>query len=312
MTNLLVSAISGNVATGILRSLSGHGYCLFGCDVGEYPAGIDLVKHCYRVPYAKEDGYVSRLLQICDSENIQAVIPVNEKELEVLDKNRTVFAKQNIKLIMNNSFILHTCLDKYLCMRELERIGIQVPKTTLSENFQSDMGDYILKPRFGCGSKQLKRVSEAEDVRQCEKEFGNSLIVQEYLPDETGEYTMGVFSDGKTTRCIVFRRKLSHGYTTFVELVHDEEMEKIGLVVAEKWNLCGSINIQMRKKNGTAYVFEINPRLSGTTHFRALLGFNDALWWCKTVAGQSIPPYVPQYGEAIGVREMNEKIILAQ
>lgn len=312
MTKLLVTAISGNVATGILRSLSGHGYCLFGCDVGEYPAGIDLVKCCYRVPYAVEEDYVSKLLQICDTEKIQAIIPVNETELEVLDQNRSVFFEREIKLVMNNTFILHTCLDKYICMRELEKIGVRVPRTTLSENFYNGMGDCILKPRSGCGSKFLKRVSTAEEVRMCEREFRNSLIVQEYLPDEENEYTMGVFSDGETTRCIIFRRRLTHGYTTYVELVHDEKMEEIGQVVAEKWRLCGSINIQMRQKNGTPYVFEINPRLSGTTHFRALLGFHDALWWCKKVFGQSISPYIPPYREAIGLREMNEKIILAQ
>lgn len=312
MTNLLVTAISGNVAAGVLRSLSGHGYCLSGCDVGEYPASIDLVKHCYRVPYAIEESYISKLLQICDTERIQAIIPINEKELEVLDQNRSVFSEKNIKLVMNSSFILHTCLDKYICMQELEKIGVPVPKTILSEDFHDEIGDCILKPRFGCGSKLVKRVSTAEDIRMCEKEFGRSLVVQEYLPDEENEYTMGVFSDGETIRCIIFRRKLTHGYTTYVELVQDKAMEEIGHVVAEKWRLCGSINIQMRQKNGKPYIFEINPRLSGTTHFRALLGFNDALWWCKTEFGQLIPPYIPQYIEAVGIREMNEKIILAQ
>ena len=44
MMRLLVTAISGNVATGVLHSLSEYEYHLFGCDVGKYPAGIDLVE----------------------------------------------------------------------------------------------------------------------------------------------------------------------------------------------------------------------------------------------------------------------------
>ena len=58
MTRLLVTAISGNVATGILRSLAGYDYRLYGCDIGEYPAGMDLVSDWFRVPYAVDADYV--------------------------------------------------------------------------------------------------------------------------------------------------------------------------------------------------------------------------------------------------------------
>lgn len=309
---LLVTAISGDVAVGILHSLSGCGYQLYGCDVGEYPTGIDLVSKCVRVPYAKEEGYISELLQACQAQQIQGLLPVNEEEIAVLDRHRQFFKEANIQLIMNHSFILNTCLDKYACMQELAAIGVLTPATAFPKDLPVGEGEYILKPRYGCGSKFLKRANSAEEARQIQAAYGNPLVAQEYLPDESEEYTMGVFSDGETTRCITFRRRLSHGYTTFVELVQNEEMEQIGRTVAEAWRLRGSINIQMRRKKGKAYVFEINPRLSGTTHFRALLGFNDAYWWCETAFGRPLPDYEPKYEKAIGLRELKEKFIVKQ
>lgn len=287
-------------------------YTGYGCDVGRYPAGMDLVREWAQVPYAREARYVPQLLALCKERKIQAVLPVNETELEVLDQHREVFARENIRLIMNSPVLLRNCLDKYTCMQELARLGVQVPKTTRPEDITDEHGQYILKPRSGCGSKFLKRAGSAEEVREVAAQYDGPLIVQEYLPDESEEYTMGVFSDGISTRCILFRRKLTHGYTSFVELARDEAVEGIGHRIAQAWNLRGSINIQMRRKNGKAYVFEINPRLSGTTHFRALLGFNDAYWWCETAFGRPLPDYELKYERAIGLRELNEKFILKQ
>lgn len=310
MTRLLVTAISGNVATGILRSLEGYDYRLYGCDVGEYPAGMDLVADWFRVPYAVDEAYVSVLLRECEKREIRAVIPANESEILVLDAHREEFSAAGIRLIMNDPFIVNTCTDKLVCARELEKIGVPVPKSLRPAELPPGDGDYILKPCFGCGSKFLKRVSSGEEARREEEAFGSALVAQEYLPEEEGEYTMAVFSDGSTARCIEFRRKLSHGYSSFVELVHRPEMEALGAVVAEKWKLRGSINLQMRVKNGIPHVFEINPRLSGTSHFRAMLGFNDSMWWCETALGRPLPAYVPLYTEAIGIRETVEKFVL--
>ncbi len=310
MTDILVTAISGNVATGILRSLGEYDYRLFGCDVGEYPVGMDLVFDWFRVPYASDSTYVSALLEACQQRGIRAVIPANEAELLVLDGQRDLFEKAGITLIMNSSFILESCLDKYTCAKKLSAIGVPVPSSARPNELPIGEGDYILKPCFGCGSKFLKRVSSAEEAQREEKAFGQPLVAQEFLPEDEGEYTMGVFSDGKTTRCIEFRRKLTHGYSSFVELVKNKRMEELGHIVAERWDLRGSINLQMRMKNGEPYVFEVNPRLSGTTHFRSMLGFNDAMWWCETALGNPLPAYTPLYSYAVGLREITEKYIV--
>lgn len=309
---LLVTAISGNVATGILRSLAGCGYSLYGCDVSSYPSGMDLVSDWARVPYAVEAGYVPELLRICKKWDIQAILPVNESELAVLDQKRDIFLDAGIHLIMNHSFILRTCLDKYECMCALEALGVRAPKTFLPQDPIEGDTAYIVKPRSGCGSKFLKRVSGAGEAQELEAQLGSPLVVQEYLPDQSEEYTMGVFSDDKTIRCVIFRRKLTHGYTSFVELVRDDAMEAVGEAIAKAWHLNGSINVQMRKKDGYPYVFEINPRLSGTSYFRAQLGFNDSYWWCETALGRPAPDYAPSCQKAIGVRELTSKIVLIQ
>ena len=84
---------------------------------------------------------------------------------------------------------------------------LSVPKSARPGELPDGAGDYILKPCFGCGSKYLRRVGSAEEARSEEAAFGQPLVAQEFLPEDEGEDTMGVFSDGETARCIVFRRQ---------------------------------------------------------------------------------------------------------
>jgi carbamoyl-phosphate synthase large subunit len=48
--------------------------------------------------------------------------------------------------------------------------------------------------------------------------------------------------------------------------------------VAKALQLRGSINIQLRLRDGYPYIFEINPRFSSTVVARHKLGFSDVLW----------------------------------
>ena len=50
-------------------------------------------------------------------------------------------------------------------------------------------------------------------------------------------------------------------------------------LIAEYYQLNGSINIQSRKQNNEFYIFEINPRISSTVFIRNHFNFQDLLWW---------------------------------
>ena len=66
----------------------------------------------------------------------------------------------------------------------------------------------------------------------------------------------------------------------------------------------GACNVQLRIRDGKPYVFEINPRCSGTTAARALVGFNEPsviLNYLKTKQYQEI-----HYEEATILRYWQE------
>ncbi len=45
--------------------------------------------------------------------------------------------------------------------------------------------------------------------------------------------------------------------------------------IAAALGVQSAVNIQCRLVNGEIYVFEINPRFSGTTSLRAMIGYNE-------------------------------------
>jgi carbamoyl-phosphate synthase large subunit len=53
------------------------------------------------------------------------------------------------------------------------------------------------------------------------------------------------------------------------------EVTKQCEMIAEKLQSKGPLNIQCRLVDGEIKVFEINPRFSGTTSLRAMVGFNE-------------------------------------
>lgn len=59
------------------------------------------------------------------------------------------------------------------------------------------------------------------------------------------------------------------------EIGRFEEVTKPCREIARKLAFTAALNIQCRVHNGQMYVFEINPRISGTSSLRAMVGYNE-------------------------------------
>ena len=310
MRRILVTAISGNVSNGILKILKETDEQVFGCDIYDYPVGMDKVISYWKSDMAVNPSYIENLLKKCKEYGITHLIPVNEYEIRVINNNMEQFKNADIKVMMNEKFIVDTFLDKYKTYQYLKGIeGVHVPRTYRYDEFVEDGQEYIVKLNQSCGSKFFKKIKAKQELDALNL-MKDEYVIQEYLENSEEEYTAGVFSDGERTFVISFRRKLEHGYTSFVELVHDETIEKEAKLIAKKVGLKGYMNIQLRKQNGNNYIFEINPRISGTVFFRHMLDFKDVLWWLDLMDGKCDFEYLCKHKTAIGMRELREKFVV--
>lgn len=256
-----------------------------------------------------EPQYIENLVQKCSALGITHLIQVNEEEIKVINHNIEVFHAATIKVMINDSFVIDVFMDKYKTVQYLNKLsGIAVPETYEYEDFQEDGKKYIVKLKQSCGSKFLEIITEKKELEKfCIDK--KKCVIQEYLEDAE-EYTAGVFSDGEKISTIVFKRKLTHGYSSFVELVQGDSIEKEAAIIARNIHLKGYINIQYRKYHDRNYIFEINPRISGTVVFRHMLGFEDVIWWLDVLDNHGIPDFHCRYHTAIGLRELTEKFVV--
>lgn len=308
MRRILVTAVSGDIANNILKILKEQGDCvLFGTDVNPIAVGMDQVEEFIRVPYAVDPTYIDIMLELCSKYNITHLIPTNEREVEIIGKNRVRFEQTGIKVMVQPENVLNICLDKYETTQFLEENGVSVPGTYISIDEFSDDKKLICKGRKSNGSRDI--MSFENKAEYIDRKYSlEDVVFQEYI--EGDEYTVGVFGHNGIYSNIQFKRQLEGGHTCIVELVNDEQLAVIADRVARAFCLEGYINIQLRECDGVFYIFEINPRISGTVAFRHELGFEDVLWWLAILDNKlEWQGYQCEYARAIGIREMCHKFL---
>ena len=308
MRRILVTAVSGDIANNILKILKAQGGCvLFGTDVNPIAVGMDQVEEFIRVPYAVDPIYIDTMIELCKRLEITHLIPTNEREVEVIGRVRNRFEEAGIKVLVQSASILDICLDKYKTACFLEDEGICVPRTCVSVDEIMDATSFVCKGRKSNGSREVLFFDSV--VEYTEKKYNmDGVVFQEYI--EGDEYTVGVFGHNGIYGQIEFRRQLEDGHSCIVELVKKKQLDEISQRVAEALGLEGYINIQLREKDGQFYIFEINPRISGTVAFRHELGFDDVTWWLDMLDGKlDWRGFECQYKEAVGIREMCHKFL---
>ena len=101
-------------------------------------------------------------------------------------------------------------------------------------------------------------------------------MVQKLVEDENlEEFTVPLIKINKHYNFCSIKRTLFGGISNKIEVVQNNHIKKfIEQLVLKLPDFC-FINLQLKIKNKTVYVFEINPRISSTIHMRHALGFKD-------------------------------------
>ena len=261
-----------------LRAIPGK-YRIVGCDMQSLSAMTYQVDAGYSVPAASSAEYFDRLNQILSAEHVAVLIPGSDAEMHII-ANNTDKIKPGVFVLAHPQATVNICRDKWKTYEFLRNHGFHVPRAYLPENPEELPFPLIVKDRFGGGSKNIAVVQDEGSLQstlQRMQEKGIKPIVQEYVGSEAEEYTTSILygADGTLLSAITFRRTLYHGSTGTMECQEFPEINDYAARVAKALPSCGSLNIQSRLVNGKMYIFEINPRFSGSTAARVGLGVNE-------------------------------------
>lgn len=276
---------------------------IIGTDVTHLTTGKKIVDKFYQVPFVSDKKYEDIIFDIIKKNNIKFIFHGSEPELKFLSENRKKFEDIGIQHPLNSKEVINLCMNKYKTYIELEKLGISLPKFKKINSLKDieDINFYplVLKPSTGSGGSA--NISIALDKHDCEMivklmlKYNLDIIAQQYIGSHLDEYTIGVSSNklGKVLGSIVIKRFVTNTLSTNQKLsfndndyvissgisqgyvCHNENLQKQAEEIAKLLKSTGPLNIQAREVNGKLLVFEINPRLSGTTSLRALCGYNE-------------------------------------
>jgi len=284
---VLVSAIGGDVGQAIVKSLrmSGEKIICHGCDISDNELGKLYVNSFRIVPPSMDTDYIPQIDTMARDLDVDVFFPASEQEISVLAE--AGFSRRlpgGTPVICQDVSIIRTFGDKLRCLDTLQG---KVPLAPYADGHNRESVEkliaisgfpLVIKERLSRGSKFISIVNNFEDLITSLRKYEFPLV-QEYIDDEFGEFSIGIFSDSQTIESIAFRRLLGlTGASWYAETCNDRAVLEYARKITGIVSPHGSINIQVRKSSKGVRLLEINPRFSSLTAARAACGFNDAQW----------------------------------
>ncbi len=349
MLNILVTAIGGgghgDQILKALRMASAGRYRIFGADANPNCPQARLVERFVTLPPARAPEYLQVLLRTCAELEVKALFHGCEPELQVFSANRGDIERAGIFLPINDSKLIALCMDKSRTNARLKELGFAAPRFVdvhaKEELGRIDWFPVVVKPAMGGGgSANVYLAQDAGELRALAAYLGlgnrtASFMVQEYVGTPGQEFTVGVLHDlnGRYVNAIGVKRHLSGGLSVRSSAPNRTGRANLGpqLVIssgvsqgdigrfahvtsqcrqiAESLGSRGPLNIQCRVVDGVVQVFEINPRFSGTTSLRAMVGLNEPdLLIRRHLLGEEVGEDA-SYREGVILRSLTEVLV---
>jgi carbamoyl-phosphate synthase large subunit len=299
MNILLSCAGCRNYLIGFFKTaLAGHGQ-VFVSDSNPDAVSLQEADRGFILPRASHPEYFDRLLTICEQNQVDLLISLNDLELPLLAKQRDRFLKIGTVPIISDPAVIDICFDKWKTFQFLKENQIPAPKTYLSlvdARQAIATGELtfplVIKPRWGTASIGIEFPQDDEELElayQLVKKRLNrtiladisaidpdrSVLIQEQIIGK--EYGLDVINnlDGKHVATLA-KRKLSMrgGETDRAITVNDPQLIDIGEKIGRNLQHIGNLDCDIFAGAQGYCVLEMNPRFGGGYPFSHIAGAN--------------------------------------
>lgn len=254
-------------------------------------------------PNIYDDSYISFLIDYCRRKDIKAIISLFDIDLPVLAKNKDIFEKEGIKLVISDYNVTTICNDKWQTYEFLVRLGIkQTPSFININEAKKAIKDGVLsfplfiKPRWGMGSIGIYKVETEEELDVLYKKLhreifdtylkyessidaNSCIIIQQAIKGQ--EYGIEILNDLKGNYVTTFAKKklaMRSGETDIAETVEPFQFEAVGKNISEKLKHVANLDVDcFVTDDGEIYVLEMNCRFGGQYPFTHNAGVNVPL-----------------------------------
>jgi nucleoside-diphosphate-sugar epimerase/carbamoylphosphate synthase large subunit len=302
--NIAISCIGSGVGQSIINSLN---ICrlpikTIGLGTNPFAYGAYDCNYYEYTPSIYNESFIEELIKTYKKNNIDLLIPSLDDEVLIYSKNSDRFKENGINAIYAKDKMVSLCRDKEKMSFEINKIIDVFVKSYNKKTLVHEIDNknikfpLIAKPRGGFASQGVEIIRNEEDLSF----LNEGHIIQELAIPKKSDPNYNFYINQIKKRInpqvseisiqLVFDKsgivigkmssynKLKNGVP--IEIIPFENdyiwsvIDKL-IPIFQNLGIVGPLNIQGRLTEDGLKLFEMNPRFTGITGLRAIMGFNE-------------------------------------
>jgi carbamoyl-phosphate synthase large subunit len=287
---ILVTGAGGAAGVTVIRALMKAGHRVVAVDRDPLAVGLRLADASQMIPSADDPQFSSFVCKLSLHQGVKGVISTIAEEMPSLSSHRELFDDERIATWFPERGVVQACIDKWLFHLEAKAAGLPVPPTNIA-SAEGVPRPWIVKPRFGRGSRDIMWVDTPEDLAWALGKIPNPLV-QSRLSGEEFTVDALVTRDGTLAGAVPrWRIATRGGITTKGETFANDALIRLVENLLRELALRGAANVQgFVSREGAIMFTEVNPRFSGGLALSIAAGADLVGQYVNGLFGQAIDP----------------------
>ena len=265
---------------------------LYGTDISASAPALQFCDRTVLVPRIKDPAYIPSLLEVCEKEGIDALIPTIDTDLLVLAENREQFSAIGTRAVISAPDRIALCRDKRLTADYFHSVGLESPAPVDKVEAYTAGFPAFIKPKDGSSSIFAYKVENQKELEAYAAQIPD-YIIQPFI--EGTEYTVDIFCDFEGNPIFItprIRLAVRAGEVLKTEITQDRQIITEMKRLLQDYRPFGPITVQLirQKDTGVDHYIEINPRFGGGAPLTMMAGANAAQALLQLLSGEK-PTY---------------------
>lgn len=265
---------------------------IIGGDTSTTAPALQFCNRSVILPRIKDENYIPFLIDFCEREQVDALIPTIDTDLLILAENKEKF--NGTRVIISAPEKVRICRDKRFTADYFRSVGLKSPVPVDDVNNYKGGYPAFIKPKDGSSSINAYKADNEEELIAL-TEMVPDYIIQPFVSGT--EYTIDIFCDFEGNPVFItprIRLAVRAGEVLKTKIAQDEKIiDEMKQLIAD-YKPCGAITIQMIRddRTGDDYYIEINPRYGGGAPLSIKAGADSSEAMVRLLSGEKID-YIP-------------------